>query len=86
MTRADLLQALGTVHTELESTENLDPDEVTKLRETVREIEAALERQQADVPSITDRLGESATHFEETHPRLTLMIGRIADMLQQMGI
>jgi hypothetical protein len=40
MTQADLIEALQTIHDELESGEDLDPVEVNKLRETVREIEA----------------------------------------------
>lgn len=86
MSHADLLQALTTVRRELESAEDLDPAEVDKLRQTVHDIEAVLKRQSDPAPSIGHRLSESATHFEQTHPRLTLTIGRIADMLQQMGI
>ncbi len=45
MTQADLIEALQTIHEELESGDDLDPIEVEKLRETVREIEVALARQ-----------------------------------------
>lgn len=86
MTHPDLNQALNAVHRELESADDLDPVEVEKLRQTVRDIQVVLKRQNEEVPSIRHRLSESASHFEQSHPRLTLTIGRIADMLQQMGI
>ncbi len=85
MSHADLLDALRTIHDELEAGENLDAEEVAKLKVTVREIEAALERQQPEETDFNDRLGASASYFEDTHPRLKLTLGRIADMLQQMG-
>ncbi len=85
MTQADLIEALQTIHDELESGDNLDPIEVKKLRETVREIEAALARQQPESSELGERVTQSATHFESSHPQLTLTLGRIADMLQQMG-
>jgi Domain of unknown function (DUF4404) len=86
MTQADLIEALQTIHDELESGEDLDPVEVNKLRETVREIEAALARHASESKPLGERVNESALHFEQSHPRLTLTLGRIADMLQQMGI
>ncbi len=86
MTQADLTEALQTIHDELESGEDLDPHEVEKLRKTVKEIEAALARHSGESSPLGERVSESASHFEQTHPQLTLTLGRIADMLQQMGI
>ena len=86
MTQADLIEALQTIHEELESGDDLDPIEVEKLRETVKEIEAAIARQSGEPSPLGDRVNESASHFEQTHPQLTLTLGRIADILQQMGI
>lgn len=86
MTQADLIEALQTIHHELECGDDLDPVEVEKLRETVNEIEAAIARQSGESAPLGDRVNESASYFEQSHPKLTLTLGRIADMLQQMGI
>jgi hypothetical protein len=85
MSHADLLAALETIRHELGHGENLDPSEVEKLRETVRDIEGVLRIHDSESLGLTERLSESASHFEESHPKLTLTLGRIADMLQQMG-
>ena len=86
MSHEELRQALDTVHRELSQTEHLDPDEAAQLRATMHEIQTALGRDEQHVPALSGRVNESARHFEETHPRLTETLGRIADMLQQMGI
>lgn len=86
MNHEELRRALDTVHRELKQTEQLDPDEVSRLRETMHEIQMALNRDEEDAPTLSHRVNESARHFEESHPALTHTLGRIADMLQQMGI
>ena len=88
MSHDDLLRALEVVHRELNDSDHLDADEVARLRETVREIQEAIDPEIADSDesaSLTDRISESRRYFEEHHPRLTNTLGRIADMLQQMG-
>lgn len=86
MSHEELRRALDAVHRELGQTKHLDPDEVSRLRETMHEIQTALGRDEENAPPLSHRVNESARHFEETHPRLTETLGRIADMLQQMGI
>lgn len=86
MSHQDLLHALEIVHEELRQSEHLDPAEVERLRGTMREIHEALDRQDDESGTFSDRISESARHFEESHPRLTHTLGRVADMLQQMGI
>lgn len=86
MSHEDLLHALEVVHQEIRQSEHLDQDEVERLRETMREIQAALDSQEEETSTFSTRIADSARHFEESHPQLTQTLGRIADMLQQMGI
>ncbi|GAA5508504.1 DUF4404 family protein [Novipirellula caenicola] len=86
MTREDLLLALQTVHQELENADDLADEDVARLRQTMAEIEAVLGRSDDEESSLSDQISESARRFEKSHPLLTNTLGRIADMLQQMGI
>jgi hypothetical protein len=85
MSHQELTDALEVVHQQLAESDHLDPGDVEKLRETIGEIQAVLGEQQQD-GSLSDRVSSSARKFEESHPVLTKTLGRVADMLQQMGI
>lgn len=85
MSHQELNEALEVVHQELSEAEHLDASEVEKLRATMLEIQATL-RDQTEAESLSDRITASARELEESHPVLTRTLGRIADMLQQMGI
>lgn len=39
-----------------------------------------------DEPSLVDRLRESAEHFEHSHPTISGTLGRLVDVLAQLGI
>lgn len=86
MSHEELRRALDSVHRELSQSRDLDPDEVAQLRTTMHEIQTALGEDEENAPRFSHRVNESARRFEQSHPRLTGMLGRIADMLQQMGI
>jgi len=86
MPKDDLLKALRSVHQELEEADHLDPEQVERLRNTMREIELVIESKADEGIQLSDQVHESARSFEESHPFLTNTLGRIADMLQQMGI
>jgi hypothetical protein len=60
--------------------------EVEKLRATMGEIQAVLDQQGDRDESLSERVAGSARRFEASHPVLTENLGRIADILQQMGI
>lgn len=85
MSHQELTDALEVVHQELADSDHLDPGDVEKLRETIVEIQAVLGEQEKD-GSLSERVSSSARKFEESHPVLTKTLGRVADMLQQMGI
>jgi len=84
MNHPELVHALDVIHRQLSDSDHLDPDEVEKLRVTMREIQSALDQQEHH-DRLSDRISQSARKFEESHPVLTENLGRVADMLQQMG-
>ena len=85
MSHQELTDALNVVHQQLAESDHLDPEDVEKLRETIGEIQAVLGEQPQD-GSLSERVSSAARDFEESHPVLTKTLGRVADMLQQMGI
>lgn len=84
--RTELEQTLDHLLAQLEAAETLDLDERERLRQAIHEIQGSLDRQEVSSHSLADRLAEGTRHFQESHPSLTQSIGRIADMLAQMGI
>ena len=85
MSHQELTDALEVVHQQISDGDHLDPGDVEKLRETMAQIQSALD-QQTHEESLSERITGSARSFEESHPVLTKTLGRVADMLQQMGI
>ena len=75
--REELDDALKQLHTTLESIDNLEADEQERLREAVSEISSTLDAKM---------LQQQTDAFQESHPVLTQTVGRVADMLAQMGI
>lgn len=86
MSHEELADALEVVHRELTESDHLDAEEVEKLRATMKEIQSVLDQQNGTADSLSDQITGSARRFEESHPVLTKTLGRIADILQQMGI
>lgn len=86
MARQELEETLRQLHEHLSETRDLDAEEVAKLRAAVDEIESTLDRSDVSSASLADRLREATRQFEESHPMLTGTVGRVADMLAQMGI
>ena len=82
-----LHEALNEVHELLESTADLQEEDRAELRSAIREIQVALDKDpESDSGSVRDRLKAAVERFEESHPRLTEMVGRIADSLAELGI
>jgi hypothetical protein len=86
MSHKELNDALEVVHRQLAESDHLDAGEVEKLQATMSEIRALLDQKTERGESLSDRVSKSARRFEESHPVLTETLGRIADILQQMGI
>ena len=84
--RSELEEALKQLHSALESIDNLEPDEAETLRRAATEISSTLDENDVDSATLAKRLQEQTESFQESHPVLTQTVGRIADMLAQMGI
>jgi predicted transcriptional regulator len=86
----DKLQAtLDALHKQLEEAESVDPELAEKLNEVAREIREVLQSQGVDSAedhTVSQRMGDAAVHFEETHPQLSMTLSRFIDTLGQMGI
>jgi hypothetical protein len=89
----NLTDTLRQLHEQLATARQLDPDVAAQLRQTLSEIQQALGEDAAEQPSsgtapgpLSNRLSEAALHFEESHPKISLALGRLIDGLGQMGI
>lgn len=74
---------------QLRALESVDDESRRVLEEAVREIRATLreeDREPTQQGSLSQRLTDLVEKFEGEHPTLTVIIGRIADGLGQMGI
>jgi predicted transcriptional regulator len=86
---SSLPEILAELHEALEASgEELADDVRAELRETAEEIRKALDPEETTEFSVSlrDRLSRSLESFEESHPRLTQVVGRVADALSDMGI
>ncbi len=86
MSHEELASALAAVQRELSNSDHLDSDDVDQLRTTMNEIQSALGQESDASEPLSRRVSNSARRFEQSHPVLTESLGRIADILQQMGI
>jgi hypothetical protein len=87
--RTSLNEILDELHEALESSEDLGDEAREQLRDAAREIQRAIgdDAPVSDAPqSLGDRLNEALESFEGKHPKLTGIVGRIADALSDMGI
>lgn len=83
---------LSHLHEELERASSVDAPS-RELLETLsgdieRLLDTSAQRDAADSSheSLSERLGEAVRHFEESHPALSVAVGRIATALSNMGI
>ncbi|MEX0711008.1 MAG: DUF4404 family protein [Pirellulales bacterium] len=88
----DLQRTLSELHRQLEAAGSVDPEIRELLKRLMRDIDRVLdEKAEADErrsthESLVSRLGETARHFEETHPTLSGAVGSVIDALSRMGI
>jgi hypothetical protein len=81
-------EILDELHDTLDRSGEIGEEARANLREAADDIRRAL----ADAPeapvesSLTDRLRATIEDFEESHPRLTAVVGRLADALSDLGI
>jgi hypothetical protein len=87
--RSSLPEILDELHAALEASgDELAEDVRAELREAANEIQQALDPAESAEFSVSlrDRLTRTLESFEESHPRLTQVVGRIADALSDLGI
>ncbi len=86
--KQSLHDAIRDLHEVLGATENLAESERAELTAAIEEIRDALGDPDADREPGTLRglLRGAIARFEDRHPELTKMIGRVADSLSEMGI
>lgn len=84
--RTELEKTLDQLHHQLQDVSELDDDERERLRTTVQQIKASLDETEVSSYSLATGLQTATQSFSDAHPKLTENLGRVADMLSQMGI
>lgn len=84
--RTQLDETLQQLRAQLANLDSLSPAQREQLQATVNEIEQSLDQHDVSSHSLATRLSDATAEFQESHPSLTNSVGRIADMLAQMGI
>ena len=87
MPKNALREELERLHRELSETSTLDEEARALLGELAEEIERMLAEETSGAAApLADRLRAATERFEETHPQLTAVVGRVADALANLGI
>lgn len=90
-----LKERVDALHQQLSGSDSLDEADRASLESLLADVARVLERDdeahekaesvEAD-ESLVDQLREAAENFEEQHPTLTELVGRVADALSRLGI
>jgi hypothetical protein len=91
MPRQQLKEALGTLHQELESSEQIEAGDREALLQAMREIEEALGRADpADEPAkagpLSSRITALIENFETSHPKFAEILSSVSESLANLGI
>jgi predicted transcriptional regulator len=91
MPKAQLNERIQELLGELEQIEAVDQaarEQLTSVLSDIREAiaEEGGEETSDESESLLERLNEATRHFEESHPTLTAMVGRVAESLSNLGI
>jgi hypothetical protein len=89
MGRGELNRLLGELEAELGNIPDLDESEREALADLRRQIGQVLDtdgRQAPEADAPVEPLMAYVDRFETSHPTLTMILGRIADALNKMGI
>ena len=86
----ELRKLLHRLHDEINNTQTVDEKGSELLRDLEGDINALLERSEENPlqahPSIIQHLESALSHFEVTHPNLTMVISRVLESLSNAGI
>jgi uncharacterized membrane protein len=82
-----LHQILDELRAALEAAPEIGDEGRNALRDAADDIRAALDEPDAERSgSLSDQLSQALERFEESHPQLTSIVGRVADALADIGI
>ncbi len=90
--KRNLQEVLAELHGTLQGSEDLDQESRAALASAVDEIRSVLDQeedgnQEGDLMgALGQTLKEALERFEERHPQLTGVVGRVADALADLGI
>jgi ElaB/YqjD/DUF883 family membrane-anchored ribosome-binding protein len=90
MPKAEVHQRIQELLDELEQIDTEEAAARERLTQVLRDIRDAIEATDGAVPdrsdSLIERLNDATRQFEESHPTLTAMVGRVAESLSNLGI
>lgn len=90
MDSKELHKLLHRLHDEINNAGTVDEKSSELLRDLEEDISALLERTGENPvqvhPSIVQHLESALSHFEVTHPNLTMVISKLLDSLSNAGI
>ena len=88
MDNQELRKLLEQLHSEIEHTESIDEKGREQLRDLATDIGELLARSDSAKPqsSLLERLEDSISYLEVTHPTLTQTLSRVLETLSNAGI
>ena len=89
MPRNQLRESIAHLQEELSAGVPLSPEDRARLESVLGEVSGILESEGSTPPrseGAFDELPTLVERFETTHPKLAVVLGRIADSLSQLGI
>ncbi len=88
MEKQRLQELLVQLHEELEKTETVDERTGEVLADLKGDISRLVHEEtviEDEQEGLTERLGDAVGHFEEDHPKLSMVIQHVLDSLARMG-
>jgi cytochrome c-type biogenesis protein CcmH/NrfF len=89
MEQQQLRDLLETLHKELEQVGSVDEktaDVLTSLKDDIGKLVREGDQDDEGRENMVERMNEAIGHFEEEHPKLSMMIQHVLDSLAQMGL
>lgn len=90
MEKDELLTTLERLHLDLSETDEVDPEAERLLRAVTEDIQRLLDDEKESPPedskSLSTKLESLTLSWEEEHPQIAQLIGRIASALANFGI
>lgn len=91
MPREQLKEALGALREELESGEQIGPDDREALLQAMREIHEALDQEDSSQPPpeggpVSRRISALIENFETSHPKFAEILSSVSESLANLGI